>query len=165
MAAKTADPDDISDEGKPSAKVGGSKKLMMIGGLVALLAAGGGGFFYYQKSKSDAAQNTPVKKVPFFFDLPEMTANLAMQPGQERPIFLRIKVSLELEDQKLVAQITPLLPRVIDNFQVYLRELHPSDLEGSVGIYRLREELVRRVNAAVYPAKIEAILFKDVLIQ
>jgi flagellar FliL protein len=46
-----------------------------------------------------------------------------------------------------------------------LRELRPSDLEGGIGIYRLREELIRRINIAVYPAKVETILFKDVLIQ
>lgn len=165
MASKAASADDMPEDGKAPSKASGKKKLILIGGVVALLAAGGGGFFFYQKSKAAAATQVAVKKVPFFYDMPEMTANLAMQPGQERPIFLRIKVSLELEDQKMVAQITPLLPRVVDNFQVYLRELRPSDLEGSAGIYRLREELVRRVNAAVYPARIETILFKDVLVQ
>jgi flagellar protein FliL len=164
MASKAASADDMPEDGKTAPKAGGKKKLILIGGVVALLAAGGGGFFFYQKSKAAAAQ-VSVKKVPFFYDMPEMTANLAMQPGQERPIFLRIKVSLELEDQKMVAQITPLLPRVVDNFQVYLRELRPSDLEGSAGIYRLREELVRRVNSAIYPARIETVLFKDVLVQ
>ena len=67
--------------------------------------------------------------------------------------------------QKMVAEIQPLMPRVMDNFQIFLRELRPSDLEGSAGLYRLKEELVRRINAAIYPARVEAILFKDVLVQ
>ena len=58
---------------------------------------------------------------------------------------------LELPDQKLVEQIKPLMPRVMDAFQTYLRELRPSDLDGSAGLYRLKEELTRRVNAAVAP--------------
>jgi flagellar FliL protein len=48
---------------------------------------------------------------------------------------------------------------------VFVRELRASDLEGSAGVYRLREELVRRVNIAVYPAKVDAVLFKDIVIQ
>jgi len=57
------------------------------------------------------------------------------------------------------------MPRIIDNFQVYLRELRIDDLKGSAGMYRLREELLTRVNAAAQPAKINAVLFKEMLIQ
>jgi flagellar FliL protein len=53
----------------------------------------------------------------------------------------------------------------VDAFQVYLRELRKSDLEGSAGIYRLKEELQRRVNVAIYPAQVESILFKEILVQ
>ena len=46
-----------------------------------------------------------------------------------------------------------------------MREIRASDLSGSVGLYRLREELLKRVNVAVYPAKVDAVLFKDLIIQ
>ena len=70
-----------------------------------------------------------------------------------------------VEEKKLVAEIQPLLPRVEDTFQVFVRELRASDLDGSAGVYRLREELLRRVNVAVYPAKVDAVLFKDIILQ
>ena len=57
------------------------------------------------------------------------------------------------------------MPRVIDNFQTYLRELRLDDLKGSAGMYRLREELLVRVNAAAAPAKIKDVLFKEMLVQ
>jgi len=57
------------------------------------------------------------------------------------------------------------MPRVVDNFQTYLRELRVDDLSGSAGLYRLREELLIRVNVAAQPAKVNAILFKEMLIQ
>jgi flagellar FliL protein len=57
------------------------------------------------------------------------------------------------------------MPRVEDSLQVYVRELRASDLEGSAGIYRLREELLRRVNYAVYPVKVDAVLFKEFIVQ
>jgi len=58
-----------------------------------------------------------------------------------------------------------LLPRIIDNFQVYLRELRVGDLKGSAGIYRLREELLTRVNSAIAPSKVKGVLFKEMLVQ
>ena len=57
------------------------------------------------------------------------------------------------------------MPRIVDNFQVYLRELRVEDLRGSSGLYRLREELLQRVNAAAAPAKVTDVLFKELLIQ
>ena len=62
-------------------------------------------------------------------------------------------------------RVQAVIPRVIDNFQTYLRELRVDDLNGSAGLYRLREELLTRVNVAVQPAKVNAILFKEMLIQ
>ena len=40
-------------------------------------------------------------------------------------------------------RIEAVMPRIVDNFQIYLRELRLEDLRGSAGIYRLREELLR----------------------
>jgi flagellar FliL protein len=167
MAATTANPDETTDAGEEGQKAPGSKKklIIMAGAATLLLAAAGGGYYFFVAKKAASAQSEQMKKKVVFMDLPEITTNLAAQPGQERPVYLRLKVALELEDQKLVAEITPLLPRVMDNFQIFLRELRPSDLEGSAGLYRLKEELVRRINAAIYPARVEAILFKDVLVQ
>ena len=70
-----------------------------------------------------------------------------------------------MDDQKLVEQVKPLMPRVMDAFQTYLREMRSSDLEGSAGLYRMREELTKRVNIAVAPAKINAVLFKEIVVQ
>ena len=62
-------------------------------------------------------------------------------------------------------RIAAMMPRIIDNFQIYLRELRVEDLRGSDGIYRLREELLARVNAAVAPVKVTDVLFKEMLVQ
>jgi flagellar protein FliL len=95
----------------------------------------------------------------------EMTVNLASDSAQDRTRLLRFKAALEVKDPKLIPDIQPLLPRVEDTFQVFVRELRASDLEGSGGLYRLREELLRRVNYAVYPAKVDAVLFKELVVQ
>ena len=88
-----------------------------------------------------------------------------LQAPGGRSSYLKAKIVLELEDQKLVEQVKPLMPRVMDAFQTYLREMRPNDLEGSAGLYRLRDELTRRVNLAVAPTKINAVLFKEIVVQ
>ena len=103
-------------------------------------------------------------------DLKKTIAALAASAVDKRwsewmaPI-MKIKVVLEIGDPKVSEEVKPLLPRVEDAFQVFMRELRPSDLEGSAGMYRLKEELLRRVNMTVYPAKVDAVLFKELLVQ
>ena len=79
--------------------------------------------------------------------------------------FLKIKISLEIADPADIDTVNQLLPRIVDNFQVYLRELRVQELQGSAGMYRLHEELLRRVNIAVRPAKVKDVLFKEMLVQ
>lgn len=151
-----------AEEAGTTSAAGKSKKTILLAGAVVVLLGGGG--FAYWKLKAGTAQ-AEQKKVLAFLDLPDMLVNLATTPGSERQNVLKLKVSLELADQKMIAQVQPLIPRLQDAFQVYLRELKASDLEGSAGFYRLKEELLRRTNASVHPARIEALLFKDVLVQ
>lgn len=153
-----------------AAKSGKSKLPIMIGAVVVLAALGGGGWWMMKGKDADPASQEATakggpKKPVAFVDMKEMTINLALNSGQERPNFMKIKVSLEVSDGKLVTEIQPLLPRIEDAFHVYMRELRPTDLEGSAGVYRLKEELLRRVNVAVYPARVDAVLFKEILVQ
>jgi flagellar protein FliL len=97
-------------------------------------------------------------------DVPEVLVNLANGPG-ERMQYLKVKAVLEVKDAPVVAAITPSMPRIADLFQTYLHELRPSDLNGSMGLFRLKEELTKRVNAAIAPNQVNAVLFKEVVIQ
>lgn len=167
---------------------GKKKKLIMIGGAAAvvLALAGGGAFFFLGGSsggdghgESDghgapaahgdahapaaAGKAESSKKASVYMDLPDMTVNLSS--SDQRASFLRVKITLEVADADTVAKITPQMPKVLDAFQIYLRELRPSDLDGSAGVHRLKEELARRLNVAVYPAKVDAVLFKEILVQ
>jgi flagellar FliL protein len=148
---------------KPKRKL--SLKLIII--VVAALAVIGGGgtagWFMFGGSK-EAKPVAAVVKPPTFFDVPEVLVNLAAGGG-ERSQYLKIKIVLELPDATLQPQIQTTLPRVMDTFQTYLRELRPSDLDGSAGLYRLKEELTRRVNVAIAPSRINAVLFKEIVVQ
>jgi flagellar FliL protein len=78
---------------------------------------------------------------------------------------MKLTVALEVADEEMMVEIQPRMAKVVDAFQVYLRELRKSDLEGSAGIYRLKEELRRRVNVAIFPAQVDSILFREILVQ
>jgi flagellar FliL protein len=160
--------DDQGEQGAAAAAPKSKRKLVIIGAaaVVLLAAAGGGWFFFLSKSHNGDkhAAAAPPPKPPVFVDVPEVLVNLANAPG-ERIQYLKVKVVLEVKDQPQVAQIQPSMPRVTDMFQTYMRELRPSDLNGSVGLFRLKEELTRRVNAAISPGEINAVLFKEIVIQ
>jgi flagellar FliL protein len=78
---------------------------------------------------------------------------------------MKLKITLELEDSSSLSQVQKMMPKINDVFQMYLRELRPADMHGSVGLYRLKEELLLRVNKIIYPSQISDILFKEVLVQ
>ena len=116
--------------GKPKLPI----KLIAIavGGLVVV---GGGGFAAFKMLGShktehvaDKHEPAPVKPVAFL-DLPDILVNLSSSGG-DRVQYLKVKIVLELPEQSLQAKIQPVLPRVMDAFQTYLRELRATDLDG-----------------------------------
>jgi len=156
---------------------GSKKKLLIIIGLILLLVVGGVAGAYFtglmdpviamitgrDPKAADAAHADQPAGKAVFYDLDEMLVNL--NTGGRKSSFLKIRVSLELSKADDVPRIESVMPRVIDNFQTYLRELRIDDLKGSAGMYRLREELLRRVNAASSPAVVKDVLFKEMLVQ
>ncbi len=98
-----------------------------------------------------------------FLPIPDILVNLNTRNGQPR--YLRLRVQLELESESDVEAVKAVMPRVIDQFHTYLRELREKDLRGSSGIYRLQIELLARVNAAAYPVEVKDVLFQEILIQ
>jgi flagellar protein FliL len=164
MAKKPKEADVLEETGEQAKRKLPPKPALIGGAVAVLLLLGGGGYYFLTKKPAEVVMKADGKKVGSI-DLPDMVINLAGSSGQERQQFLKLKLSLEVSDPKMVPEITPMLPRVQDTFQVFLRELRPSDLEGSAGLYRLKEELMRRVNVAVYPNKIDAVNFKEMLVQ
>lgn len=155
--------DDLEGQGK---KKRGKRAIIIAAAVVVLLLVIGGGAAYYflfaaQPEEAEVAPEAP--KVTVFYDLPDILVNLNSSGRQAS--YLKLKIALEHNDPLAVTKLNELLPRVVDNFQIYLRELRPDDLVGSAGLYRLKEELLIRVNQAVAPIKINDVLFKEMLIQ
>ena len=160
----TEEPEENEGQAKPKRKLPLKLILIVLGGLLVVGGGSGAGYYFFFPSSGENKPAASVKKPAVFVDIPEVLVNLA-NAGSDRTQYLKIKVVLELADQTLMQQIQPVMPRLTDTFQTYLRELRPTDLDGSAGLYRLKEELTRRVNAAIAPAHINAVLFKEIVVQ
>jgi flagellar protein FliL len=148
-----------------AAPKGKLKLIIAAAGLFVILGGGAATWFLFFRGGGEEKHAEAVAAAkPVFVDVPDMLVNLVGAPG-ERVQYLKVKVVLELKEEKQVESIKPTLPRVTDIFQTYLRELRPVDLSGSAGLFRLKEELTRRVNLAVAPNAVNAVLFKEIVVQ
>ena len=156
------------DGGEKKKRFAGKTLVLFILLPVLLLGGGGGAMFMFDplglfsSSSGDDAEVEEQKEV-VFYDMPDMLVNLSQQ--DKRSQYLKIKIAFEMTDPQAQSAIGPMMPRIMDIFQVYLRELRAEDLEGSAGVYRLKEELLRRVNLVINPNRIDRVLFKEMIVQ
>ncbi len=178
------EPLDDDDEGK-----GGPKKLLILIALPILLLGGGAAAYFtgaldsFIGDSSESGEEQDGDNYasaddghggkggdhgkggsgPYFLPMPNQRVNLNSEGGA--PTYLQLSVQLELKSESDKAKVEAVMPRVIDQFQTYLRELRVRDLKGSAGIYRLQAELLNRVNAAAAPIEVQDVLFQEILIQ
>ena len=167
--------DDLEIESKPKGGLSGKKLVLFV--LLPLLLLGGGGAGAYflgfldpllgveePVAEGEGAEEPEADaSTAIFYDLPEMLVNL--QSNGRKASYLKISIALELVDEDSVQAVETVVPRIIDNFQVYLRGLRIEDLQGTAGLERLREELLLRVNTAAKGKHVSDVLFKEMLIQ
>jgi flagellar protein FliL len=172
-----ADEDETDGEANSAAekqgfvkKLLGNKKMLIIAAAALLLILGGGGaalyFFVFSGGDSQAAKAADAPPAPpqvAFFDVPDLLVNIQTTDGT--PAYLKLSVSLELADDAEKNGMQALTPRIVDQLQGYLRELRTDDLKGSAGVMRLKEEMLRRVNAAATPYHVRDVLLKEMVVQ
>jgi len=175
-------------EGAEAPPAGNSRKkiiLFVVVPLLLIIAGGAGAYFagLFDKFLPQKAPNCETVKegdkdfatcaaikaakdgtTPgVFVDLQPMIVNL--NSSTKQPRFLRVSLKVEVEDDVEKAKLEAALPRVVDQFQMYLRELRIEDLRGTSGIYRMKIELLSRIRAAAPNVKIKDVLFQEVLVQ
>ncbi len=171
----------MSEEAAEGAEEGGKKKvsgkklillivlpLLLIGGgvgaaLVLGLIPGVGGEEEHAEEHAEEEAAPEVDVPGYYMPLDEIRANLRGPGGKTK--FLKLQITLELEDPIHEAAINQAIPRIKDSFLAFLRELRVEELEGSQGFYRVTEELLARVNKSVSPIKVRNVLVTDMLVQ
>jgi flagellar FliL protein len=150
-----------------------SKKVLMIAvpALVLVLAGGGAGAYFFvikphseEKNKVAKADEIPLTPPQVAFsDVPDILVNIQSNDGT--PAYLKLSLSLEMDNDLAKTGMQALMPRLVDQFQSYLRELRLDDLKGSEGVLRVKEELLRRADAAAAPYKVRDVLLKQMIVQ
>lgn len=167
---KSEEPAADGEEG--AAPKGGRKRLLLLAIPVVLLAAGAGLWFtgvlpnllgMKPKTPAKAEMAAKAAATAIYVDIPEMIANLNV-PGR-RQSYVKLHAKLELGSAEDQAPVTAAMPRILDLFQTYLRDMRPEELRGSEGSYRLREELIARASVAVAPAHVRDVLFVEMVMQ
>ncbi len=161
-----------AEEQKPTGKMPGKKLILFIALPILLLIGGGAGAYFTglldpylgiaEEEGTEELAEAPAGPA-VYFEMPEMLVNL--NSTGRKTGYLKISISLELGTEEDITLLEGVMPRVVDGFQVYLRELRVEDLQGSAGLQRLREELLLRVASAARPAQVKDVLFREMLIQ
>ncbi len=165
---KAGENDAEADAGAPKKK--GKKLFLVIGVVVALLVIVGGlgatgmlPFLHHApppKKKTDIAV---ASHEPVFVDLPEMVVNL--DAGPRREIFAKVQCRVEAASAADGAAVTKDAPRIVDTLQTYLRAMRPEEMKSGVGLYRLKEAFLARAMIVVPTARLNDILFQELIIQ
>jgi flagellar FliL protein len=174
MTAAASATVDAADEDAAKPK-GGKKKLILIAVPLLLGAIGGGLWFsgiapkmlgmskpVAAEAAKEAVKKAEEEKAPVFIELPELVANLN---GGRRASYVKLKARLQLAHKEDAEKATLAMPKLVDLFQTYLREMRPEELRGSAGTYRLREELINRAQIALAPLIVLDVLFTELLVQ
>lgn len=163
---EVAEGEEGASEEQPKKKGFGLKTLAIFG-VPLILVLGGAGYFvashFGWMGGGEESVKTEAQAPSVYYDLPEMVVNLSSTDSRSQ--YLKIKVALEAKDNEALGALEPVMPRILDMFQVYLRELRSSDLDGSAGLFRLKEELLRRINLTIHPNRIDRVLFKEIIVQ
>lgn len=169
--------DDDLAEGLEQKKTSGKKIIIIVAAAFIVLALGGGAAFFFMSGGDDKdhqqaediahggqeSELAPEEATELLFlELEPMLINLDTAGG--KPKYLKLIISLEVDKQTSLDDLNKKMPRIIDQFQTYLRQLRIEDLNGSAGMFRLKEELLIKVNEAVYPTRVNDVLFKEMLV-
>jgi flagellar protein FliL len=163
-------------ESEPGAtrKARGRWRRILLIGLPALLLLGGGGTAAYvmglvppglQAAKGATSEPGPGADPAdvVFVELPDLLINLNATGARLR--FLKIATALEVQGESQAETVRRLVPRILDSYHMYLRAMRPEELQGSEGVYRIKEELLARTNDAVRPAQVRDVLVREMLVQ
>ncbi len=162
-----------ADEGAEAASAKGSKgkimKLAIIGAGIVLILGGAftgwilikgkGGDNGTAAAKADeTAKDTPghiVTMDPFIINLAD--------PGEVT--YLKIAVNLEVDSEKMTAEIQKRMPQIRDAILMLLSSKTADDVKSTGGKLKLQDDIVLRINNFLQTGKIKAVYFTEFVMQ
>ena len=161
-----------AEQTEDTAKRPAPSRLPLVIGLLLALAGGGAGFYaawdgllpFGGAKQATGTGNAPARAEPaidfadlVYVPIEPMVVSFA-DDGRSR--HLRFRAELEVPaDEK--AEVTRVMPRIVDVLNTYLRALRVADLEESAALPRLRAQMLRRVQAVVGAARVNDLLVME----
>lgn len=160
MSEAEAPAADTGTDVPPSRRKLSRRSLILASPMLLAVMAAGAWRFGIVSSLIGSGEQRP--RPPALVQLPEMIANLNSDP--KHPRYIKLKAQLETP-QSDVAEVQIAMPKLVDIFQTFLREVRPEELQGAMGTYRLRQELISRAAIVLAPAHVTDVLFGEILVQ
>ena len=145
----------------------GSKKGLLLG-LVLALVLGGGGFYATWSglilggSKTDEHADQGPSPLPDIAFIPVDPVTISLGPAA-RTSQLRMQSQLEVE-KAYSADVTLLMPRILDVLNSYLRAVDVAEIEDPAALVRLRAQMLRRVQMVVGDGRVRDLLITEFVV-
>lgn len=148
-----------------------SKMKLIILLLVVVIVLGGGGFFaymkFFKKPKGEEAEQPTAHKAEkaeqaIIHKMDTFLVNLA-DPGGKR--YLKLTMELELDNKKVVEEISKETPRIRDVILTVLSSKAFDDISTLPGKLALKKELITKLNGSLKTGKVTNIYFTEFLVQ
>ena len=95
--------------------------------------------------------------------VPDILSNL--HGDDTRNHFLKLCLTFEAKTNADAKKMNEIMPVIVDQFLVYLRELRIDDLKGAEGLFLLKQQLLDRANVILSPVVVSRVLFREILVQ
>ena len=177
-----ADEDDDEDEEEENEeeKSGGSLKMILIAvGVLVVVGGGAGGAYMFgaldsllgletseEAAKREAAEKAAAEAAlpPVFHEFPVLVVDLKPTSKKRRSPYIKITVVAELAP-KNEERLKLIEVKILDGFQTHLREQTREDVAGKAGTDKLRTAFLDIVNNVMAPGRVEAVLFRQIILQ
>ncbi len=141
------------------------KIIIIASSLIVVLALGITGALYFLKSTDTGKKAGPVAPRPLIGALWPMEPFIVNLMDNQGERYLKVVMQLEVSDQRAVAELEQLKPKLRDNVLDMLTAKTYGELMDLGGKQKLRDEVAVRLNAYLAKGKIVKVYFTDFVIQ
>ncbi|WP_199200480.1 flagellar basal body-associated FliL family protein [Alkalicaulis satelles] len=140
--------------------------ILVLAGAAAALLFLGGGDEDAEKETAEIAEPDYWEQVQIISPFEEaLQVSLSRQQGRSPTLIVSFNISYldPMVPQRLSQPERKLALR--DSYIEFLLTLRPEDLDGSMGHFRLKSELVRRTNLILAPHEVEDVMINEFMLQ
>ncbi len=165
------------DQERASEEKKGKGKLFIILGILLILLGISGllaykTFFAKKENPVEKAKQEELKKIEeevkkaekpgVMYNLGSLIVNLA---DQDAATFLKVSITLELDNQQVQQQVEQRLPEIKDAIISLISSKTSNEIKNPEGQEKLKEEILKRINAILPAGGVRNVYFTEFIIQ